>query len=225
MAWLMPWVMETVPARLSGAAGAAVAILRFGNTVVATRYDDVREVFLNDPAFRVPYDGQSRRHHGRASVLPRAWTTRRNIARDTAAMRQGHTGRPISPAPRPGGRAAGREDRRRREWAARGRRCPRAAGHVRACYGAYFGIPESAGRRLARLGDPAVRIPVRRYRQRSRAARRGRCDRAGPARPHPGPHGGAPGIAGERRTTCSAAALPCRPQGSPASTTARSAAR
>jgi len=30
-------------------------ILRFGNTVVVTRYDDVREVFLNDAAFRVPY--------------------------------------------------------------------------------------------------------------------------------------------------------------------------
>src|SRR2546421_2124583 len=30
-------------------------ILRFGNTIVVTRYDDVREVFLNDAAFRVPY--------------------------------------------------------------------------------------------------------------------------------------------------------------------------
>ena len=30
-------------------------ILRFGNIVVVTRYDDVREVFLNDRAFRVPY--------------------------------------------------------------------------------------------------------------------------------------------------------------------------
>jgi cytochrome P450 len=30
-------------------------ILRVGNTVTATRYDDVREVFLNDAAFGVPY--------------------------------------------------------------------------------------------------------------------------------------------------------------------------
>jgi cytochrome P450 len=30
-------------------------ILRFGNMVVVTRYDDVREVFLNDKSFRVPY--------------------------------------------------------------------------------------------------------------------------------------------------------------------------
>ena len=30
-------------------------ILRIGNRVVVTRYDDVREVFLNDQAFRVPY--------------------------------------------------------------------------------------------------------------------------------------------------------------------------
>lgn len=30
-------------------------ILRIGKTVVVTRYDDVREAFLNDAAFRVPY--------------------------------------------------------------------------------------------------------------------------------------------------------------------------
>ena len=30
-------------------------IARLGNKVIVTRYDDVREVFLNDPAFRVDY--------------------------------------------------------------------------------------------------------------------------------------------------------------------------
>ncbi len=33
----------------------AIDRLRFGKIFVVTRYDDVREVFLNDQAFRVPY--------------------------------------------------------------------------------------------------------------------------------------------------------------------------
>ena len=47
-------------------------IVRFPATrLVVTRYDDVREVFLNDQAFRVPYNAKSRRHHGRGALLPR----------------------------------------------------------------------------------------------------------------------------------------------------------
>lgn len=51
MAPVMAWVMGT---------GLPLAFrllrnLRFGNRFVATRYDEVREVFLNDPSFRVPY--------------------------------------------------------------------------------------------------------------------------------------------------------------------------
>ena len=39
---------------------------RLGKIVVASRYDEVREVFLNDPAFQVPYAERVRR--GRCTV-------------------------------------------------------------------------------------------------------------------------------------------------------------
>jgi cytochrome P450 len=50
--------------------------------------------------------------------------------------------------------------------------------------GDYLGVPEPPGRRPARLGDAAVRIPVRRSGQRSEL-RRGGPDRAGAARAYP----------------------------------------
>lgn len=55
MALVMPWVMETlVPLGLR-----LLRRLRWnprlGRVVVASRYDEVREVFLNDASFRVPY--------------------------------------------------------------------------------------------------------------------------------------------------------------------------
>ena len=50
----MSWVMEILPFGLQ-ILRTFRPILHFGNTFVVTRYDDVREVFLNDWAFRVPY--------------------------------------------------------------------------------------------------------------------------------------------------------------------------
>jgi cytochrome P450 len=47
-------VMERLPL-VFRVARAAWPIPHFGNTVIATRYDDVREVFLTDDAFGVPY--------------------------------------------------------------------------------------------------------------------------------------------------------------------------
>ena len=55
MAWLMPWVMETVLPLGFRLLRALPWNPRFGKVVVATRCDEVREVFLNDPSFRVPY--------------------------------------------------------------------------------------------------------------------------------------------------------------------------
>src|SRR5207244_2143835 len=51
---IMAWVMERVPF-VFRLLRAFKPIVRFGNTIVVTRYDDVREVFLNVKDFRVPY--------------------------------------------------------------------------------------------------------------------------------------------------------------------------
>lgn len=51
------WLMAQVPLGLS-LLRTVRPILRMGNIVVVTRYDDVREVFLNDEAFGVPYGPQ-----------------------------------------------------------------------------------------------------------------------------------------------------------------------
>src|SRR2546423_10144958 len=53
-AWLTACLMAYVPLGFR-VLRTIRPILRFGNTIVVTRYDDVREVFLNDAAFRVPY--------------------------------------------------------------------------------------------------------------------------------------------------------------------------
>jgi cytochrome P450 len=53
----MSWLMERIPA-LFTALRAVWPIPRVGSLVAATRYDDVREVFLNDAAFGVPYKSQ-----------------------------------------------------------------------------------------------------------------------------------------------------------------------
>ncbi len=50
----MAWAMERLPL-VFRVFRAVWPIPHFGSTVVATRYDDVREVFLNDAAFGVPY--------------------------------------------------------------------------------------------------------------------------------------------------------------------------
>ena len=53
-AWLTACLMAYVPLGFR-VLRTIRPILRFGNTIVVTRYVDVREVFLNDAAFRVPY--------------------------------------------------------------------------------------------------------------------------------------------------------------------------
>jgi cytochrome P450 len=49
--WLMAWVMET----LLPLGFRFLRYRRRGNRLVVTRHDEVREVFLNDKSFRVPY--------------------------------------------------------------------------------------------------------------------------------------------------------------------------
>ncbi|UKJ73347.1 cytochrome P450 [Azospirillum brasilense] len=51
---LAGWMMRSLPA-VFRVLRAVSPVLRIGDTVVVTRYDDVREVFLNDDAFAVPY--------------------------------------------------------------------------------------------------------------------------------------------------------------------------
>jgi len=53
-AWVMAQAMALVPFGFR-LLRTIRPIAKFGNNFVVTRYDDVREVFLNDPAFRVPY--------------------------------------------------------------------------------------------------------------------------------------------------------------------------
>jgi cytochrome P450 len=55
MAAMMPWVMETALPLGFRLLRALRRIPRFGKHLVVTRYDEVREVFLNDRSFRVPY--------------------------------------------------------------------------------------------------------------------------------------------------------------------------
>jgi cytochrome P450 len=58
-AWLMAWLPKLIPLAFR-LLRAVCPIVRFRNTVLVTRYDDVREVFLNDQAFRVPWDAKVR---------------------------------------------------------------------------------------------------------------------------------------------------------------------
>jgi len=62
-------------------------ILRIGNRVVVTRYDDVREVFLNDQSFRVPYREKLDVIMGRQPFFLSMDDTP-DYRRDTAAMRK-----------------------------------------------------------------------------------------------------------------------------------------
>jgi cytochrome P450 len=54
---IMAWVMEQLPL-VFRILRTVRPIVRLGKTFVVTRYDDVRETFLNDAAFRVPYAGK-----------------------------------------------------------------------------------------------------------------------------------------------------------------------
>jgi len=53
-AWLMAWLPKLIPITFR-VLRAIWPIARFRNYVLVTRYDDVREVFLNDKSFRVPW--------------------------------------------------------------------------------------------------------------------------------------------------------------------------
>jgi cytochrome P450 len=53
-AWLMAWLPKLIPVTFR-VLRAIWPIARFRNYVLVTRYDDVREVFLNDKSFRVPW--------------------------------------------------------------------------------------------------------------------------------------------------------------------------
>ena len=53
-AWLMAWLPKLIPFGFR-VLRAVWPIARFRNYVLVTRYDDVREVFLNDKSFRVPW--------------------------------------------------------------------------------------------------------------------------------------------------------------------------
>ena len=53
-AWLMTWLPKLIPFGFR-VLRAVWPIARFRNYVLVTRYDDVREVFLNDKSFRVPW--------------------------------------------------------------------------------------------------------------------------------------------------------------------------
>jgi len=54
---IVAWIVEQLPL-VFRILRTVRPILRIGNNFVVTRYDDVRETFLNDAAFRVPYAGK-----------------------------------------------------------------------------------------------------------------------------------------------------------------------
>ena len=57
--WRTAWLPKFIPFGFR-VLRAIRPIVGFRNTVLVTRYDDVREVFLNDQAFRVPWDAKVR---------------------------------------------------------------------------------------------------------------------------------------------------------------------
>ena len=77
-AWLAAWLAMRIPFAFR-LARALAPIVRFRNIVLVTRYDDVREVFLNDQAFRVPWDTRSASSPAGCRSSS-AWTTLRSIA-------------------------------------------------------------------------------------------------------------------------------------------------
>jgi cytochrome P450 len=196
-------------------------ILRFGNTIVVTRYDDVREVFLNDAAFRVPYkDKLDIIMGGHPFFLSMDDTP--EYRRDTAAMRL--VVRPADITER----LAGEVERRAEHIVAN------AKGHLEIVdslvrrvtfevLGAYFGIPDPPGEDLrvwaTRLfefqfadpgSDPALRREVDTI-----APARGRTSMASSR---------SAVLPGRSAMTCSANPLPCMPKAFPALATTRSAA-
>lgn len=83
---VMAGAMQALPA-VFGILRAVWPIPRFGNTVALTRHDDVREVFQNDDAFRVPYKPKLDVIMGGQPFFLGMDDTA-DYRRDTAAMRQ-----------------------------------------------------------------------------------------------------------------------------------------
>jgi cytochrome P450 len=84
--WLFGWALACAPF-VFRLLRAIRPILRIGNRVVVTRYDDVREVFLNDRAFRVPYRDKLDIIMGNQPFFLSMDDTP-DYRRDTAAMRK-----------------------------------------------------------------------------------------------------------------------------------------
>ena len=144
-AWLTACLMAYVPLGFR-VLRTIRPILRFGNTIVVTRYDDVREVFLNDAAFRVPYkDKLDIIMGGHPFFLSMDDTP--EYRRDKAAMRLVVRSADITE------RLAGEVERRAEDIVAN------AKGHLEIVdslvrrvtfevLGAYFGIPDPPGEDL-----------------------------------------------------------------------------
>jgi len=78
-AWLMAWLPKLIPFGFR-VLRAVRPIVRFGNNFLVTRYDDVREVFLNDQRFA--FHGTPKSASSPAGFPSfSAWTTRRPIAK------------------------------------------------------------------------------------------------------------------------------------------------
>ena len=189
----MAWRMERMPARLPAGCGrsgpfrASATSSSVRATTTCARYSSTIG------AFGVPYSPSSTSSWA-ASRSSSAWATRPTIA-PTPRRCARWCGQPISPtrlAPRR------RELRRTRSSATPAGELEVVDALVRRVtfdvLGDYFGVPESAGRRSAGLGDAPVRIPVRRSRATIRRCGRGRRDRAGAARAYPDSDRAAPGI-------------------------------
>ena len=195
-------------------------ILRFGNTI-GVAYDDVREVFLNDAAFRVPYkDKLDIIMGGHPFFLSMDDTP--EYRRDTAAMRL--VVRPADITER----LAGEVERRAEHIVAN------AKGHLEIVdslvrrvtfevLGAYFGIPIrrartcAYGQRGCSSFSSPIRVTILRCGARSIRSRRP-CGRTSMASSRSAV------LPGRSAMTCSANPLPCMPKAFPALATTRSAA-
>jgi len=170
MAWLMPWVMETVLPLGFRLLRALPWNPRFGQSCGRnTLRRGARGLLERSIVSRAPTRKISKSSWaGIRSFLSMDDTE--EYRRDTGAMRKVIRVSDIPARLIPEVERPGRENRSRREWAARGRGCPRCDGSRSSCIALYFGIPNPPGEDLRVLATPAVRIPVRRYRRSRRCA-------------------------------------------------------
>ena len=175
-------VMRSLPF-LFGVARAVWPIPKLGSKVITTRYDDVLDVFANDPAFGVPYKKNLDVIMGNEPFFLSMGDTPAYHAGRDAMLRvvrpRGHRRRGSRPQAEAMAEAIVAEA---------GGRLDVVDSMVRSVtfdlLGDYFGVPKPARRRPSRLGHAPVRIPVRGRRQRGRCTKQVRPDRAGAARPY-----------------------------------------